>query len=37
MLFAAFVGGHLLGETDRGLRIIGAAAIALGVAALALG
>jgi drug/metabolite transporter (DMT)-like permease len=37
MLFAALIGGHLLGEGDRALRIIGAAAIALGVIALALG
>ncbi|MEN9559319.1 MAG: hypothetical protein RLZZ502_530 [Pseudomonadota bacterium] len=31
MLFAAIVGGHLLGEEDRMLRILGAGAIALGV------
>jgi drug/metabolite transporter (DMT)-like permease len=37
MLFAALIGGHLLGEGDRVLRIIGAAAIAAGVIALALG
>ncbi|MBI3370067.1 MAG: EamA family transporter [Burkholderiales bacterium] len=37
MLFAALLGGRLLGETDRGLRIVGAACIAAGVAALALG
>jgi drug/metabolite transporter (DMT)-like permease len=37
MLFAALIGGHLLGEGDRVLRIIGAAAIAVGVIALALG
>jgi drug/metabolite transporter (DMT)-like permease len=37
MLFAALLGGRLLGEGDRGLRIAGAACIALGVAALALG
>jgi drug/metabolite transporter (DMT)-like permease len=37
MLFAALIGGHLLGEGDRLLRITGAAAIALGVMALALG
>jgi drug/metabolite transporter (DMT)-like permease len=37
MLFAALIGGHLLGEGDRLLRIAGAALIALGVAALALG
>lgn len=37
MLFAALIGGHLLGEGDRLLRIFGAACIALGVMALALG
>ncbi len=37
MLFAALIGGQLLGEGDRWLRIAGAACIALGVAALALG
>jgi drug/metabolite transporter (DMT)-like permease len=37
MLFAALIGGHLLGEGDRWLRVAGAALIALGVAALALG
>ena len=37
MLFAALIGGHLLGEGDRWLRIAGAAAIALGVMALVLG
>jgi uncharacterized membrane protein len=37
MLFAALIGGHLLGEGDRWLRIVGAAAIAVGVIALALG
>ena len=37
MLFAALIGGHLLGEGDRLLRLIGAASIALGVMALALG
>lgn len=37
MLFAAIVGGTLLGESDRGLRLLGAGAIAAGVAALALG
>ena len=37
MLFAALLGGRLLGETDRGLRILGAACIAVGVAALAHG
>lgn len=37
MLFAALIGGHLLGEGDRALRVVGAACIALGVMALALG
>ena len=37
MLFAALLGGHLLGEGDRWLRVAGAACIAGGVAALALG
>ena len=37
MLFAALIGGHLLGEGDRWLRVVGAAAIAVGVIALALG
>ncbi|WP_295644627.1 DMT family transporter [uncultured Methylibium sp.] len=37
MLFAALIGGRLLGEGDPGLRLAGAACIALGVAALALG
>jgi drug/metabolite transporter (DMT)-like permease len=37
MLFAALLGGQLLGERDRGLRIAGAACIAAGVMALALG
>lgn len=37
MLFAALLGGHLLGEADRGLRLLGAACIAAGVMALALG
>jgi drug/metabolite transporter (DMT)-like permease len=37
MLFAALIGGQLLGETDRGLRILGACCIAAGVMALALG
>ena len=37
MLFAALLGGHLLGEKDRGLRIAGAALIAAGVIALGLG
>jgi drug/metabolite transporter (DMT)-like permease len=36
MLFAALLGGRLLGETDRGLRLLGAACIAAGVVALAL-
>jgi drug/metabolite transporter (DMT)-like permease len=37
MLFAALLGGRLLGEGERGMRIAGAACIALGVAGLALG
>jgi uncharacterized membrane protein len=37
MLFAALLGGHLLGEKDRGQRILGAALIAMGVMALGLG
>lgn len=37
MLFAAFVGGHLLGETDRGLRIIGAATYRTGRGSLGFG
>jgi drug/metabolite transporter (DMT)-like permease len=37
MLFAALIGGQLLGEGDRALRIFGAACIAFGVIALALG
>ena len=37
MLFAALIGGKLLGEGDRSLRIAGAVLIALGVAALGLG
>jgi drug/metabolite transporter (DMT)-like permease len=37
MLFAALLGGHLLGEGDRMLRLLGAAGIAFGVMALALG
>jgi drug/metabolite transporter (DMT)-like permease len=37
MLFAALIGGRLLGEADRGLRIAGAGCIAAGVIALALG
>lgn len=37
MLFAALLGGRLLGEGERALRLLGAACIALGVGALALG
>jgi drug/metabolite transporter (DMT)-like permease len=37
MLLAALLGGRLLGEEDRGLRIAGAACIAGGTVALALG
>lgn len=37
MLFAALLGGHLLGEGDRVARLAGAACIAFGVMALALG
>lgn len=37
MLFAALAGGQLLGEGARGWRVAGAACIAAGVAALALG
>ena len=37
MLFAALLGGKLLGESDRGMRIAGAVCIGLGVAGLALG
>jgi uncharacterized membrane protein len=37
MLFAALLGGHLLGEGDRLARLFGAACICLGVGALALG
>lgn len=37
MLFAALLGGHLLGEGDRKSRLLGAAFIACGVTALALG
>jgi drug/metabolite transporter (DMT)-like permease len=37
MLFAALIGGRLLGEADRGLRLLGAGCIALGVVLLALG
>jgi drug/metabolite transporter (DMT)-like permease len=37
MLFAALLGGHLLGEGSRWLRLLGASCIAVGVMALALG
>jgi drug/metabolite transporter (DMT)-like permease len=37
MLFAALIGGHLLGEGDRAVRILGATLIAAGVMALAMG
>ncbi len=37
MLVAALLGGRLLGEADRGLRLLGAACIACGVMALAVG
>ena len=37
MLFAALMGGHLLGEKDRGLRVVGAVLIAAGVMALGWG
>jgi drug/metabolite transporter (DMT)-like permease len=37
MLFTALIGGRLLGESDRASRLVGAACIAGGVAALALG
>jgi drug/metabolite transporter (DMT)-like permease len=37
MLFAALIGGQLLGETDRGARVLGALCMAAGVMALALG
>ena len=37
MLVAALIGGRLLGEGDRGLRLAGAVCMALGVAALAWG
>ena len=37
MLFAALIGGHLLREGDRLLRLVGACCIAAGVIALALG
>ena len=36
MLFAALLGGRLLGETERGLRLLGAACIVAGVLLLAL-
>ncbi len=36
MLFAALLGGRLLGEADRGARLLGAACMAAGVIALAL-
>ena len=37
MLFAALIGGQLLGEGERGLRILGAVCMAAGVVALGLG
>jgi drug/metabolite transporter (DMT)-like permease len=37
MLFAALLGGHLLGEGDRVARLVGASCIACGIMALALG
>jgi uncharacterized membrane protein len=37
MLFAALIGGHLLSEGDRVMRVLGATCIAAGVMALALG
>lgn len=37
MLFAALLGGQLLGEGDRAVRLLGAACIACGVVGLALG
>jgi hypothetical protein len=37
MLFAALLGGRLLGEGERGTRIAGAACIAAGVVGLATG
>lgn len=37
MLFAALIGGHLLGEGDRFMRLLGAVLIAGGVVALGLG
>jgi uncharacterized membrane protein len=36
MLFAALIGGHLLGEGDRLLRVLGALLIACGVVMLGL-
>jgi drug/metabolite transporter (DMT)-like permease len=37
MLFAALIGGRMLGESDRGWRVAGAALMAAGVIALAIG
>ncbi len=37
MLFAALIGGRLLGEEDRGWRLVGAGCMAVGVASLAFG
>jgi drug/metabolite transporter (DMT)-like permease len=37
MLFAALIGGRLLGEGDRAVRLAGAACIAVGVVCLGLG
>ena len=37
MLFAALIGGHLLREGDRLMRLLGAVFIAVGVVGLALG
>jgi drug/metabolite transporter (DMT)-like permease len=37
MLFAALIGGHLLGEGERATRVLGAVLIAVGVVALGLG
>ncbi len=37
MLFAALIGGRLLGEGDRAMRVVGAICIAAGVVGLALG
>jgi uncharacterized membrane protein len=37
MLFAALIGGQLLGERDRVARMFGAVLIAVGVMALAIG